>query len=114
MGGGGGGAHTEPRSVFQSDTARFHSAPGPYEVNAIKVGSIDTPAPGEYNIEKEPNYKSPFRHPRQEHLSFGSCKQRFESGQELFNGHTPALTNPGPGEYEAPRRAKPGGAATIK
>lgn len=98
-----GTSNSEPRSMFQSASPRFRSAPGPREVNATKVGNTDTPAPGAYVVEKEPSYRSPFRHPRQDHLSFGSGKTRFDvtkTSEDLFYGHVKGASNPGPGNYE--------------
>merc|ERR1712107_758882 len=66
-----------------------------------RVGNLETPAPGQYMAEKEPSYRSPFRQPRVDHLSFGSCKKRFHSGKDIFSdGHVPGIHNPGPGEYK--------------
>jgi len=114
MGGGGGGANTDPRSAFQSEARRFDMPAGPREVHAVKVGNTDTPAPGEYNVEKEPSYRSPFRHPRQEHLSFGSCKTRFDGNKDVFTGHQPPLLNPGPCEYEGKPLGPTSGGSTSK
>jgi len=62
---------------------------------------LETPAPGQYMAEKEPSYRSPFRQPRVDHLSFGSGKKRFQAGKDIFSdGHVPGLHNPGPGEYK--------------
>jgi len=113
------GANSEPRSAFQSTANRFHSAPGPREEQATKVGNTDTPGPGAFDVDREPNYRSPFRQPRNEHLSFGSAKTRFDPGkisEDVFYGHMTGLPNPGPGDYNPPsaRRQRPGGAAKVK
>lgn len=96
-------ANVEPRSSFQSAAPRFHSAPGPREDLATKVGVTDTPAPGAYDTMKEPNYTSQDRHPRREHLSFGSGRTRFDDAkpsEDVFFGHRQFASNPGPGEYQ--------------
>lgn len=98
-GGYGTGANTEPRSMFISQTPRPPAAIGA-EVQCVRVGIQETPAPGAYSIEHEVNYRSPFRHPRHDHLSFGSGQGRFDIGRDLFDGHTPAIANPAPGEYD--------------
>merc|ERR1712217_861738 len=87
--------------MFQSGSSRFHASPGPREMNANKIGNIDTPAPGDYLVEREPNYRSPFRHPRQDHLSFGSCKPRFDGNTDVFLKHVSNSMNPGPGDYNS-------------
>jgi len=108
----GASSNAEPRFMFQSQSPRFHNPPGPREASATRVGHVETPAPGDYVVEKEPSYRSPYRTPRQDHLSFGSCKQRFEANKDIFVGHTPNLLNPGPGEYSVPsaRHRVPGAA----
>merc|ERR1711912_129503 len=78
----GSGANQEPRSMFTSQTPRMQAPPG------------------DYIIEKEINYRSPFRHPRTDHLSFASGQTRFDLGRDLFEGHAPAMANPAPGEYD--------------
>lgn len=113
------GANSEPRAVFQSSSNRFHSAPGPREDQAIKLGSADTPAPGSYMVEKEPNYRSPFRQPRADHLSFGSGKTRFDAtkvAEDVFSGHMMGLQNPGPGVYNnvPPVKSRAGGVGMAK
>lgn len=95
------GAHADPKAVFQSQSPRFHSAPGAHEARATKIGNNETPAPGAYVVDKEPNYRSPYRTPRTEHLSFGSCKKRFDHGQDVFHQFQIPLLNPGPGDYDA-------------
>jgi len=107
-------AGAEPRCMFQSQSPRFHNAPGPRESNATKVGNSQTPAPGDYVVEREPSYRSPYRPPRQDHLSFGSSRQRFEGGKDVFEGHTPGMPNPGPGEYMESRQRNVPGAASYK
>lgn len=101
-------ANMEPRSAFQSASPRFHSAPGPREEKATKVGATETPAPGAYDAEKIPNYISQDRHPRRDHLSFGSGRTRFDEGrqhEDVFFGHQQFATIPGPGAYQ-PKSAK--------
>lgn len=110
-------SHMEPRSAFQSASPRFHNAPGPREKEAIKLGGQDTPAPGEYEVCKDVNYKSPYRHPRTEHVSFGSARTRFDNvkaSEDVFFGHRPFVQQPGPGDYEpksARQRTKGGGSS---
>jgi hypothetical protein len=112
----GSGANAEPRSMFQSQTQRGQKpgtvAEGPL-APTVQVGTFQTPAPGAYDIMNEPSYRSPFRHPRQEHLSFGSGQRRFEGSRDLFQEST--SLNPAPGAYdpglpESQRQVK-GGAA---
>merc|ERR1719387_2181789 len=93
-----------PRSMFQSSSARFKAAPGSREVYATALGKKQTPGPADYVNDKTVNYRSPFRHPRTDHLSFSSGKNRFDT-KEIFCGQHYNL-NPGPGDYEAPKRAK--------
>jgi len=112
-GGGGGfgggdsvavpsGAYREPRAVFQSATPRFTEAPGPREEQHYKVGNHDTPAPGAYETMKEVSYRSPFRQPRADHLSFGTSGSRFDYSRPPEGG---MAKNPGPGEYSSPVQA---------
>lgn len=92
-----GGANSEPRSMFASQTPRMQgSTTG--EVHAVSIGHSETPAPGAYDITNEINYRSPFRHPRHDHLSFGACQDRFEFGKGIFEANA-AMENPAPGEY---------------
>lgn len=118
-GGGGGPSETtgpETRSPFKSTTPRMSDPPGPREVGAIKLGNSQTPAPGAYNVTQEPNYRSPYRLPRQEHLSFGSGTTRFNDRKDVFSGHKLPVTNPDPGAYDplsaSARRVT--GAPTLK
>lgn len=95
------GANAEPRSMFRSGTSRFPVSPGPREVNANTVGPHETPAPGAYEVTKEANYRSPHNLPRNEHeVSFGSCKNRYHRGVDIFEGLIKGKLNPGPGEYD--------------
>jgi hypothetical protein len=108
------GAHTEPKSMFTSQSPRIRdTCPG--EVHVHKLGNQDTPAPGAYNIEKEVSYRSPFRTPRADHLSFGTGQGRFDIGRDLFDGHCPSVGNPSPGEYELRLKApQTHGASAVK
>ncbi|CAE8598527.1 unnamed protein product, partial [Polarella glacialis] len=105
----------EMRSSFKSTAPRLVDISGS-EAQVVKLGNQDTPAPGAYDI-KEPNYRSPFRVPRQDHLSFGSSKTRFVDGkQDVFQGHQMPLTNPSSGIYD-PQKAGSGhvvGAPRLK
>eukprot|EP00927_Polykrikos_kofoidii_P043381 TRINITY_DN37458_c0_g1_i1.p1 TRINITY_DN37458_c0_g1~~TRINITY_DN37458_c0_g1_i1.p1 ORF type:complete len:673 (+),score=109.74 TRINITY_DN37458_c0_g1_i1:96-2021(+) len=106
-------SHKDPKYMFQSQTPRFNEGVGPREVNASRVGSFQTPAPGDYMIEKEPSYRSPYRQPRKDHLSFGSSAHRFNGSKDLFVGQVGDLNNPGPGEYIDKSRNRPCGAAKV-
>lgn len=109
------GSNNEPRSMFLSQTPRMQSSAGPKEVHASRVGHIETPAPDAYNVCREANYRSPFRTPRTDHLSFGSGQKRFDLGRDIFDGHTAPGANPAPGEYNAKQPAsRRNGAAEVK
>jgi hypothetical protein len=99
-----------PRSMFQSAIPRFKPEKGAREVYV--VGKKQNPGPTDYVNNKTVNYRSPFRHPRTEHLSFTSGKSRFDD-KEIFHGQRYNL-NPGPGDYEPLKRSKslPGAAST--
>lgn len=84
--------------IYKSNTIRFREPPGPREVHCVNVVQGKHPGPTDYVIDKEVNYRSPFRHPRIDHLSFGSGKSRF-CAKEIFAG-TNYNRNPGPGQYE--------------
>jgi len=86
----------EARSSFKSTSPRMRNA-GAKEVEIVTLGDIRTPAPGDYEI-KEPSYRSPYRIPRSEHLSFGSGKTRFTEKQEVFADFQP-FDGPAPGDY---------------
>merc|ERR1711956_209092 len=61
-----------------------------------------------YDAEKIPNYISQDRHPRRDHLSFGSGRARFDEGrqqEDVFFGHQQFATIPGPGAYQ-PKSAR--------
>merc|ERR1740121_600422 len=65
------------------------------------------PAPGNYEAFDGVNYRSKFRRPRTDHLSFGSSTSRFRP-KETF------AEPPGPGEYEPKSlQSNVGGAAKI-
>jgi len=87
-----------PMSSFTSHTPRFRGPPASSEPHVTLVGKHESPAPGTYVVEKEPNYRSPFRHARVEHLSFGSCKDRFGAVDFHFKETD---QKPGPGAYNA-------------
>lgn len=112
---GGAGANTEPRAMFQSTSPRFHHTAGPRETSVTKIGHKDTPAPGDYEV-SEPTYRSPFRHPRADHLSFGSGQRRFEEmpAADLFFQHRPPTLNPGPGSYDYKETSRATGAAKLE
>merc|ERR1712032_202506 len=98
---------TDTKSAFSSGTSRIPDPAGPREAHATKVGGFQTPAPGSYNL-NEPNYRSPYRTPRQEHLSFGSAKTRFTDKEDVFTKFQLPAGNPPPGIYDpsTPRRVK--------
>jgi len=101
--------HTGPdtKAPFTSGTSRIPDSAGPREAQATKVGGFQTPAPGSYNV-TEPTYQSPYRTPRQDHLSFGSARTRFTEKQDLFSKFQLPASNPPPGIYDpsTPRRVK--------
>lgn len=106
-------AHTEPRSMFTSQTPRM-PAPAGTEIHAVMLGNKETPAPGDYNIENSINYRSPFRQPRTDHLSFGSGQIRFDIGRDIFDGLCLAADNPAPTQYDpALPASKVRGAAVL-
>lgn len=84
----------EARSSFKSTSPRMRRERAK-EVDVVTLGDISTPAPGEYEI-KEPSYRSPYRIPRSEHLSFGSGQTRFTEKQDVFG---PVLEGPAPNQY---------------
>jgi len=108
------GANAEPRSMFASQTPRMPPGAGTGNVHAVKVGHVETPAPDAYYVDKLPNYRSPFRHPRSDHLSFGSGQKRFDVGRDIFDGHTAPIANPAPGEYNLSLSGPSNGASVVK
>jgi len=100
------GKHEEaPKSMFTSTSNRFKGTHGAADPpGMVKVDKHVTPGPQAYDVDKEVNYRSPYRQPRSEHLSFGSGKNRFD-GREVFHGHK-LNANPGPGEYTAREMAR--------
>lgn len=97
---GSEGASTEIKSSFQSTSPRVAESAGPKDVETVKVGRFQTPAPGTYTINLQPNYRSPYRLPKAEHLSFGSGKSRFTEKQDLFTQFQLDADNPPPGAYK--------------
>jgi hypothetical protein len=87
----------ETKSSLQSTVSRFQAPAGPREPHAKRLGVTDTPAPGAYNT-TEPNYRSPFRQPKQDHISFGSSDNRFTGAAANF-GHAHKVSAD-PGQYE--------------
>merc|ERR1711988_772922 len=71
------------------------------------------PEPGTYEPFDKVNYRSPFRRPKNDHLSFGSSASRWNPN-ETFVGQKFAA-NPGPGEYDPALAVGniPGGAKTT-
>lgn len=107
----------ETRAVFQSQTPRFQiTLPASSEVSIIRVGNLETPSPGQYEVCKEPIYKSPFRVPKSDHLSFGSGKGRFEAGQDavFVQEQRRASSIPGPGSYKQFARRRIPGAPNLQ
>mmetsp|Transcript_36029 Transcript_36029/g.82745 ORF Transcript_36029/g.82745 Transcript_36029/m.82745 type:complete len:561 (-) Transcript_36029:188-1870(-) len=88
----------EPRHMFTSKTDRHPEQVGPREVHATRVGSDEVPPPGTYSIDHVPSYRSPFRRPKVDHLSFGTSSGRFRSARDDL--HAPALEGPGPDRYD--------------
>jgi len=108
------GANSEPRSMFASQTPRMQ-APAGGEIHAVRVGHTETPAPGAYNVEHDINYRSPFRHPRTDHISFGASQNRFDGGRDVFgDGGADAASLPGPADYDVRLPPSGGGAAELK
>merc|ERR1712107_149088 len=64
-----------------------------------------------YDTQKVPNFRSPYRTPRIDHVSFGSCKGRFNDKTDLFGRHEYSHVSPGPGRYDPPGRSRVLGAA---
>lgn len=103
------------RSSFASGTKRFRAPVGAKEAEVTAVGVQDTPGPGAFDVMTTPNYRSPFRHPKSDHLSFGSGRGRF-SRREHVDGRI-MNENPGPGEYVEKRTRREhvvGGAGKSK
>eukprot|EP00930_Biecheleria_cincta_P084187 TRINITY_DN73681_c0_g1_i1.p1 TRINITY_DN73681_c0_g1~~TRINITY_DN73681_c0_g1_i1.p1 ORF type:complete len:646 (-),score=98.71 TRINITY_DN73681_c0_g1_i1:383-2320(-) len=111
---GAEGAGPDTRSSFKSSSPRVAERAGPKDVEVTKVGSFQTPAPGAYTINKEPNYRSPYRIPRSEHLSFGSGKTRFTEKQDLFTKFQLPVDNPPPGFYRNITQDRVRGAPVLK
>eukprot|EP00933_Yihiella_yeosuensis_P050270 TRINITY_DN48045_c0_g1_i1.p1 TRINITY_DN48045_c0_g1~~TRINITY_DN48045_c0_g1_i1.p1 ORF type:complete len:646 (+),score=101.20 TRINITY_DN48045_c0_g1_i1:182-2119(+) len=111
---GGDGGNETGRSSFKSTSSRMAEQSGPREVQAVKVGNHEVPAPGTYEILNEPNYRSPYRVPRTEHVSFGASKARFQGKQEVFSGHMLPESNPPPGTYQWRDHKKVTGAPKLK
>lgn len=113
-----GKSEEAPRSMFQSQSPRFRPGNdvkgdgGFGDTYAVPVGKRQGPGPADYINNKEVNYRSPFRHPRREHLSFGAGRQRFDA-KEIFCGQQYNL-NPGPGDYNPARRRGFAGSANTK
>ncbi|CAJ1375175.1 unnamed protein product [Effrenium voratum] len=101
----------EARSSFKSTSPRMQKEQA-QEVHVVALGDLQTPAPGEYDI-KEPNYRSPYRIPRSEHLSFGSGTTRFTEKQEVFTKFK-LPEGPAPGDYQMPSKSHVLGAARLK
>lgn len=101
----------EARSSFKSTSPRMRNE-GAKEVEIVTLGDIQTPAPGDYEI-KEPSYRSPYRIPRSDHLSFGSGKTRFTEKQEVFADFQP-FDGPAPGDYTIPSKRHIQGGAGLK
>lgn len=114
----GKGDQDAARSMFQSQTARFKANNEPRgmggfaDTYAVPVGTRQGPGPADYITDKDVNYRSPFRHPRREHLSFGTGRPRFDA-KEIFHGQQYNL-NPGPGDYNMPRGKKISGSAKTR
>ncbi|CAK0815338.1 unnamed protein product [Prorocentrum cordatum] len=85
----------ETKSSMRSTVKRFETPAGPREAHVKRLGVTDTPAPGAYNT-TEPTYRSPFRQPKQDHISFGSSDQRFSAANF---GQMPKVSAD-PGQYE--------------
>lgn len=101
---------TTPRRsmAFKSTTRRFSNDPP----KAGQAAKQETPAPTHYDPNTEINYRSPFRTPRVEHLSFGTGSTRFNP-KEVFQGIQHDM-RPGPGEYSARSSRKVPGSARSR
>lgn len=110
-----GSGPSPARPAFASKTQRFKSSEESTEAAAGKVSKASPfPSPGDYDVLKEPNYRSPFRVPKLEHLSFGSSHGRFDGIKDPFAGDGPASRNPGPGEYHPRLRHRVTGTGAAK
>lgn len=87
-----------PMSSLQSKVPRFEAPAGPREPRAKALGVTDTPAPGAYDPDRAPSYSSPFRQPKQDHISFGSSDTRFTGAAANF-GNLPRV-GADPGQYD--------------
>mmetsp|Transcript_76608 Transcript_76608/g.135157 ORF Transcript_76608/g.135157 Transcript_76608/m.135157 type:complete len:649 (+) Transcript_76608:139-2085(+) len=112
--GGDQSGQPQIRSSFKSTAPRVSEGAGTGEISVTMVGKFETPAPGAYETTKEPSYRSPFRLPRQEHLSFGASKQRFSNDQDVFAEHQLPLSNPAPGSYDPKHVPRVPGAPKLK
>mmetsp|Transcript_75967 Transcript_75967/g.180687 ORF Transcript_75967/g.180687 Transcript_75967/m.180687 type:complete len:646 (+) Transcript_75967:55-1992(+) len=101
----------EPRSMFTSKTARTAEQVGPREVHATRVGGHDGPPPGAYTIDHEPNYRSPYRRPKADHLSFGTGASRFQSARDMFRSRSAEEGGPSPVDYNPMKPVRPPGHA---
>jgi len=113
LGGDSSGGH-QIVSSFKSSAPRVVDGHGTGEISVTMVGNFQTPAPGAYETQKEPSYKSPYRLPRNEHLSFGASRMRFSDEKDVFVEHKLPLTNPAPGSYDPQSHARVPGAPRQK
>lgn len=112
-----GKSEEAPRSMFQSQSPRLRNQEGGgdggfADTYAVKIGKRQGPGPADYITDKEVNYRSPFRHPRREHLSFGTGRPRFDA-KEIFHGQQYNL-NPGPGDYNPAKKKEVAGSARSR
>ncbi|CAK9118665.1 unnamed protein product [Durusdinium trenchii] len=73
----------EARSSFKSTSPRMRRERAK-EVDVVTLGDISTPVTPAQLV--EPSYRSPYRIPRSEHLSFGSGQTRFTEKQDTGHG----------------------------
>jgi len=98
--------------MFQSATKRFEEDETEEPTKPGRAPRHQYPGPQHYHPDIDINYRSPFRHPRTEHLSFGSSKARFDA-KEVFNGVQYSHI-PGPGEYNLHSKKKAPGGVGIR
>merc|ERR1712146_98382 len=112
------GGDEAARAVFQSNTARFKNDRGSDgqggfgDQYSVPPKNRIGPGPADYINDKEVNYRSPFRTPKRDHLSFGSGRTRFDA-KEIFHGGQYNL-NPGPGDYNGDFHPGVSGSADVR
>uniref|UniRef100_A0A0G4GZT0 Uncharacterized protein n=1 Tax=Chromera velia CCMP2878 TaxID=1169474 RepID=A0A0G4GZT0_9ALVE len=92
----------EALSVFASTKPRIPRMRAPFnkEPHVTFVGRHKSPGPAHYENDRRVNYRSPFKHSRKEHLSFGTGIEREPPGGVFGNEMMQRMQNPGPADYE--------------